>query len=82
MCSGLLNPCKLGNSIFVEEVSGFIFRRNSSMQSVDKDQAPRSVASHLGLHCLLTSHSCDSRHIWVHWGNEKQIIIYTVYIHI
>ena len=33
--------------------------------SVDPDQTSHSVASDLGLHCLLMSHLWDARHKWV-----------------
>ena len=33
--------------------------------SEDPDQAHRSPASTLGLHCLPMSHKRDARHIWV-----------------
>ena len=37
----------------------------SNAKSVDPDQTPRSVASVLGLHCLLMSLLWDARHKWV-----------------
>ena len=40
--------------------------------SVDPDQAPRSAASDLGLHCLPMFLSLDTRHNWV---RKKQLFI-------
>ena len=42
----------------------FIYPANS----VDPDETPRHVASHLGrLHCLPESHLWNTRHKWVKW---------------
>ena len=35
------------------------------------DQAPRSVASDLGLHCLLISHKKDTMLICVQWSSSS-----------
>ena len=41
--------------------------------SVDPDQTPRSVASDLGLHCLLMSLLLDARIKWVNGSFQQQI---------